>query len=123
MPAAITDIQFNPIYQGEYHQIAVAAGDIFIYNFKVPAHAFVDEYPNRIPITTRKEYQSTRVSFCIFSFRKNGFYRLIFKFQIAQLGMGDIKRTWRIRFNLTGNVLVASSGDGTVRVFKCKFAI
>lgn len=36
--------------------------------------------------------------------------------------MGDIKKAWRIRFNLTGNVLVASSGDGTVRIFKALFS-
>lgn len=32
--------------------------------------------------------------------------------------LGDERRAWRIKYNVTGTVLTASSGDGTIRVWK-----
>ncbi|RCN52765.1 hypothetical protein ANCCAN_01142 [Ancylostoma caninum] len=39
--------------------------------------------------------------------------------QVAVLG--DERHAWRIKYNVTGTALTASSGDGTVRVWKAMF--
>ncbi|VDL74025.1 unnamed protein product [Nippostrongylus brasiliensis] len=96
----VTDLRFSPIALANCHQLAVAAGDVHIYNIKIPMTAFVDEdngTPENVP-SDATEYSAMRVSV-----------------------LGDERRAWRIKYNVTGTVLTASSGDGTIRVWKAMF--
>ncbi|WKY01407.1 hypothetical protein Q1695_015421 [Nippostrongylus brasiliensis] len=96
----VTDLRFSPIALANCHQLAVAAGDVHIYNIKIPVSAFVDEdngTPENVP-SDATEYSAMRVSV-----------------------LGDERRAWRIKYNVTGTVLTASSGDGTIRVWKAMF--
>lgn len=100
LPFPVTDLRFSPIALAHSHQLAIAAGDVHIYNIKIPASAFIDEdngTPENVP-TDATEYSAVRVSV-----------------------LGDERRAWRIKYNVTGTVLTASSGDGTIRVWKAMF--
>ncbi|KAE9420053.1 hypothetical protein Angca_005685, partial [Angiostrongylus cantonensis] len=96
----VTDLRFSPIALANSHQLAVAAGDVHVYNIKIPISAFVDDdnsAPENIP-TDAVEYSSKKVAV-----------------------LGDQQRAWRIKYNVTGTVLTASSTDGTIRVWKAMF--
>uniref|UniRef100_A0A1I7XAQ4 Phosphoglucomutase n=1 Tax=Heterorhabditis bacteriophora TaxID=37862 RepID=A0A1I7XAQ4_HETBA len=97
LPSPVTDLSFSPISFADSHQLAIAAGDVLIYNIMNPASAFVDDdngIPDSIP-TNATEYSANKIAV-----------------------LGDQQKAWRIKYNVTGTVLTASSGDGTVRVWK-----
>ncbi|KAJ1362009.1 hypothetical protein KIN20_021415 [Parelaphostrongylus tenuis] len=96
----VTDLRFSPISLATSHQLAVAAGDVHVYNIMIPVSAFIDDdnsAPENIP-TDAVEYSSKKVAV-----------------------LGDQQRAWRIKYNVTGTVLTASSTDGTIRVWKAMF--
>ncbi|EPB72909.1 WD domain, G-beta repeat protein [Ancylostoma ceylanicum] len=96
----VTDLRFSPIALADSHQLAVAAGDVHVYNIKIPVSAFVDDdngTPENVP-TDATEYSANKVAV-----------------------LGDERHAWRIKYNVTGTALTASSGDGTVRVWKAMF--
>ncbi|CAJ0598252.1 unnamed protein product [Cylicocyclus nassatus] len=96
----VTDLKFSPIALADSHQLAIAAGDVHVYNIKIPVSAFVDDdngAPENVP-TDATEYSANRVAV-----------------------LGEERPAWRIKYNVTGTVLTASSGDGTVRVWKAMF--
>ncbi|KAL6726495.1 hypothetical protein Aduo_008462 [Ancylostoma duodenale] len=96
----VTDLRFSPIALADSHQLAIAAGDVHVYNIKIPVSAFVDDdngTPENVP-TDATEYSANKVAV-----------------------LGDERHAWRIKYNVTGTALTASSGDGTVRVWKAMF--
>lgn len=92
----VTDLKFSPISMIDCHQMAVAAGDVQVYNIKVARHAILEEDGADNPIQLA-EYAPVRV---------------------AQLG--DHRKAWRIRYNLMGSVISSTSMDGTIRSWKCE---
>ncbi|VDM59456.1 unnamed protein product [Angiostrongylus costaricensis] len=84
----VTDLRFSPIALANSHQLAVAAGDVHVYNIKL---CFI----------LQNDFSGQDI------------------LQVAVLG--DQQRAWRIKYNVTGTVLTASSTDGTIRVWKAMF--
>ncbi|PIO61474.1 hypothetical protein TELCIR_17002 [Teladorsagia circumcincta] len=76
----VTDLRFSPIALAHSHQLAVAAGDVHVYNIKIPVSAFVDDdngTPENVP-TDATEYSATKVAV-----------------------LGDERHAWRIKYNVT----------------------
>ncbi|CAL2037760.1 CBN-NPP-18 protein [Caenorhabditis brenneri] len=97
MPCPITDLKFSPIAMVDSHQLAVASGDVHIYNLKVAKSAIIEEEGHDNPLVL-SDYSLTRVAM-----------------------LGDHRKAWRIRYNLMGSVLSSTSLDGTLRSWKSLF--
>lgn len=87
--------RFSPISMVDSHQLAVASGDVHVYNIKVARSAILEEDGVENPIQLAD-------------------YNLI---KVALLG--DHRKAWRLRYNLMGSVISSTSLDGTLRSWKC----
>ncbi|CAA16333.1 Nucleoporin SEH1 [Caenorhabditis elegans] len=97
LPCPITDLKFSPISMVDSHQLAVASGDVHVYNIKVARSAILEEDGVENPIQLAD-------------------YNLI---KVALLG--DHRKAWRLRYNLMGSVISSTSLDGTLRSWKSLF--
>ncbi|KAF1760538.1 hypothetical protein GCK72_008787 [Caenorhabditis remanei] len=97
LPCPITDLKFSPISMVDSHQLAIASGDVNIFNIKVARSAILEEDGVDNPITLA-DYNVQRVAL-----------------------LGDHRKAWRIRYNLMGSVISSTSLDGTLRSWKSLF--
>ncbi|CAD6185886.1 unnamed protein product [Caenorhabditis auriculariae] len=100
LPSPVTDLKFSPISLVEAHQLAIAAGDVHIFSIKVSRAAILDDDNNEgdEPPVTSTDYSANKIAL-----------------------LGDVRKAWRLKYNVTGTVLTASSCDGTVRTWKSTF--
>ncbi|CAI5445952.1 unnamed protein product [Caenorhabditis angaria] len=101
LPAPVTDLRFSPISLIDSHQLAIAAGDVHIYCIKVSKSAVVDDDTGEAigenPVTS-SDYSAQKVAL-----------------------LGDVRKAWRVKYNVMGSVVTATSFDGTVRSWKSLF--
>ncbi|CAI2348861.1 unnamed protein product [Caenorhabditis sp. 36 PRJEB53466] len=93
----LTDLKFSPIAMVDCHQLAIAAGDVHVYNIMVARHSILEEEGVENPIRLT-DYKNIKVAL-----------------------LGDNRRAWRLRYNLMGSVISSTTSDGSLRSWKSLF--